>query len=92
MEKSRTSQNSRLDPQTRFSRPRLFRHSHSQRYTFPLHIPSNALPVIEAKDIQHKGRDRTRDPYVVLRLHDQKHQTKYIRKTLNPVWNETFEL
>jgi len=38
----------------------------------------------------------TSDPFVVIKLLDgvtkQRHKTKTIQKTLNPTWNETFEL
>jgi Ca2+-dependent lipid-binding protein len=30
------------------------------------------------------------DPYVILQIGREKHQTNYVKQELNPVWNEIF--
>ena len=52
------------------------------------------VTVVRAKNVLAADRGGTSDPYVRLHLGDkikQAQKTKVIKKTLNPVWNETFE-
>ena len=46
---------------------------------------------LEGKDISLFGK-KTSDPYATVTLGVQTFKTKYINKTLNPEWNEAFEL
>jgi Ca2+-dependent lipid-binding protein len=51
------------------------------------------VTIIEAKALTAKDRGGTSDPYIKIYLEpDKKHksETKIKRKTLNPVYNETF--
>jgi len=52
------------------------------------------VKVIEGKDLIAADSGGTSDPYVTVRIQgvDGKHKTHVIKKTLNPVWNEEFEL
>jgi hypothetical protein len=47
--------------------------------------------VIEATGLVAADRSGVSDPYVRITFEQQKKQTKVIKKTLAPVWNETFE-
>lgn len=55
-----------------------------------MHGSKVKVEVIDAKDLIPMDRNGLSDPYVVLELGSQREQTKYIRETLNPVWNEEF--
>jgi C2 domain/EF-hand domain pair len=48
------------------------------------------VSVIEAKDLVPMDANGFSDPYVILECENQKVQSKYIPKTLNPIWNEEF--
>jgi phosphatidylserine decarboxylase len=48
--------------------------------------------VIEGKNLIAKDINGTSDPYVILSIENQRLSTKYIKNTLNPVWNELLEL
>ncbi|KAF2762800.1 hypothetical protein EJ05DRAFT_491095 [Pseudovirgaria hyperparasitica] len=48
--------------------------------------------VIKARDLAAKDKSGTSDPYLVLTLGDAKEATPVISKTLNPEWNQTFDL
>jgi Ca2+-dependent lipid-binding protein len=48
------------------------------------------LDVVEANGLVCKAN--AGNPYVKLRLGDQKHRTKVVEKNLNPRWNESFNL
>jgi phosphatidylserine decarboxylase len=50
------------------------------------------VTVIEAKELTAADKSGTSDPYCVLKLGTEKRETKPVKKTLNPVWNTTFEL
>lgn len=47
---------------------------------------------LEAKDLKFLGSSGTSDPYVTLTIGAEKFSTGIKSSTLNPVWNETFEL
>ena len=47
---------------------------------------------LEAKDLKFLGNSGTSDPYVTLTIGAEKFSTSIKPSTLNPVWNETFEL
>eukprot|EP01114_Cavostelium_apophysatum_P005619 TRINITY_DN1680_c0_g1_i2.p1 TRINITY_DN1680_c0_g1~~TRINITY_DN1680_c0_g1_i2.p1 ORF type:complete len:1023 (-),score=268.98 TRINITY_DN1680_c0_g1_i2:52-3120(-) len=47
------------------------------------------ITVIEAKNLVAADKTGTSDPYCVLSLEKQRRKTKFVDKTLNPVWNET---
>ena len=46
---------------------------------------------LEGKDISILGK-KTSDPYVTVTLGAQSFKTKHVNKTLNPEWNEAFDL
>ncbi|OCK79385.1 hypothetical protein K432DRAFT_383134 [Lepidopterella palustris CBS 459.81] len=48
--------------------------------------------VIKGTNLAAKDRSGTSDPYLVLTLGDAKQATPVISKTLNPEWNQTFDL
>ena len=52
------------------------------------------IHIVEARDLQSMDMGGTADPYVVLEIEDQKHETNVKSSTLQPVWNEstTFEI
>ncbi|KAF2398677.1 hypothetical protein EJ06DRAFT_557888 [Trichodelitschia bisporula] len=50
------------------------------------------VTVFKGKDLAAKDKSGTSDPYLVLTLGDAKEATSTINKTLNPEWNQTFEL
>ncbi|XP_048864819.1 rab11 family-interacting protein 2 [Brienomyrus brachyistius] len=62
----------------------------SQKW-FPSHVQ---VTVIQAKDLQAKGRNGTNDAYTIIQLGKEKYCTSVSEKTLNPVWREeaSFEL
>ena len=47
---------------------------------------------LEAKDIKFLSNSGSSDPYVTLTIGAEKFSTSIKQSTLNPVWNETFEL
>ncbi|KAF2432424.1 phosphatidylserine decarboxylase proenzyme [Tothia fuscella] len=50
------------------------------------------VKVIKGRDLAPKDRSGTSDPYLVLTLGDAKEATSTINKTLNPEWNQTFDM
>ncbi|KAK4992219.1 phosphatidylserine decarboxylase [Elasticomyces elasticus] len=48
--------------------------------------------VVKGRDLAPKDKNGSSDPYLVLTLGDAKEATSVISKTLNPEWNQTFEL
>ncbi|KAJ3054726.1 hypothetical protein HK097_000972 [Rhizophlyctis rosea] len=49
------------------------------------------VQVVEAKGLTAKDRSGTSDPFVIVKLGDQTARTSVCPKTLNPVWNATFD-
>jgi len=49
------------------------------------------VKVIEAEDVIAADRGGTSDPYAIVEFRGIKKQTKVIKKTLTPKWNETFQ-
>ncbi|KAI9201873.1 uncharacterized protein BJ171DRAFT_516763 [Polychytrium aggregatum] len=54
-------------------------------------VPKYTITVVSAYNLQICDVT-TSDPYVVINIGDKKLKTRIIEKTLNPAWNETFEL
>ncbi|KAG9295993.1 hypothetical protein G9A89_011845 [Geosiphon pyriformis] len=50
------------------------------------------IGVLAARDLAAADKDGSSDPYVVVRVGNQKYQTPVINKNLNPVWNTTFDI
>ncbi|KAJ9637786.1 phosphatidylserine decarboxylase [Coniosporium tulheliwenetii] len=50
------------------------------------------VSVIKGRNLAAKDKGGTSDPYLVISLGDAKEATPAIDKTLNPEWNQTFEL
>ncbi|KAI9693776.1 MAG: hypothetical protein M1822_003047 [Bathelium mastoideum] len=48
--------------------------------------------VVKARNLAAKDKRGTSDPYLVLNLGDSREATPSISKTLNPEWNQTYEL
>ncbi|KAH8031480.1 hypothetical protein HPB51_017543 [Rhipicephalus microplus] len=66
---------------------------HQQHVCFPLPSAQLAVTVIQAEDLPGLDMSGTSDPYVKVYLlpdKKKKYETKVHRKTLNPVFNETF--
>jgi len=57
-------------------------------------IPNLRIRVAAAKELSAADPTGSSDPYVVVQVPDTKvkHKTKTIKKTLNPVWNEEFDM
>ena len=76
--------------------PLVFRHSYSTA-TIRLTVEkANKLPAADGLDIpkiaaiqQNTGWS---DPYAVIKIAGQKFNTKTINRTINPVWNESFDI
>jgi len=47
---------------------------------------------MRAEKVAAKDMGNTSDPYLKIIIGDKKYKTKYIRKTLNPKWKETFQI
>lgn len=62
----------------------------SQKW-FPTHVQAT---VLQATDLQPKGKNGTNDAYTIIQLGKEKYSTSVAEKTLNPVWKEeaSFEL
>ncbi|XP_018593532.1 rab11 family-interacting protein 2 [Scleropages formosus] len=62
----------------------------SQKW-FPTHVQAT---VLQAKELQPKGKNGTNDAYAIIQLGKEKYSTSVSEKTLNPVWREeaSFEL
>ncbi|KAK8241866.1 phosphatidylserine decarboxylase proenzyme [Phyllosticta capitalensis] len=50
------------------------------------------VKVLKGRNLAAKDKGGTSDPYLVLTLGDAKEATPAIAKTLNPEWNQTFDL
>ncbi|KAF2153917.1 hypothetical protein K461DRAFT_224077 [Myriangium duriaei CBS 260.36] len=50
------------------------------------------IHVLKARDLAPKDRSGTSDPYLVITLGEAREATSAINKTLNPEWNQIFEL
>jgi len=50
------------------------------------------VTVIKGRNLAPKDKSGTSDPYVVITLGDAKEATSAVSKTLNPEWNQTFEM
>lgn len=50
------------------------------------------VEVLRGRNLAAKDKSGTSDPFLVLTLGDAKEATSVISKTLNPEWNQTFEL
>ncbi|XP_051935904.1 rab11 family-interacting protein 2 [Hippocampus zosterae] len=62
----------------------------SQKW-FPTHVQAT---VLQAAELQSKGKNGTNDAYTIIQLGKEKYSTSVAEKTLNPVWREeaSFEL
>ncbi|TRY81784.1 hypothetical protein DNTS_023111 [Danionella cerebrum] len=62
----------------------------SQKW-FPTHVQAT---VLQATDLQPKGKNGTNDAYTIIQLGKEKYSTSVAEKSLNPVWREeaSFEL
>ncbi|KAL6101496.1 rab11fip2 [Pungitius sinensis] len=62
----------------------------SQKW-FPTHVQAT---VLQATDLQPKGKNGTNDAYTIIQLGKEKYSTSVAEKTLSPVWREeaSFEL
>ncbi|XP_067093088.1 rab11 family-interacting protein 2 [Osmerus mordax] len=62
----------------------------SQKW-FPTHVQAT---VLQATDLQPKGKNGTNDAYTIIQLGKEKYSTSVAEKTLNPIWREeaSFEL
>ncbi|KAG0129346.1 phosphatidylserine decarboxylase-domain-containing protein [Tuber indicum] len=47
---------------------------------------------VQGRNLAPKDKNGFSDPYLVLSLGDYRFQTEAIQKTLNPTWNDTFEM
>jgi len=50
------------------------------------------VQVLKGRNLAAKDKSGTSDPFLVLTLGDAKEATSVVSKTLNPEWNQTFEL
>ncbi|OQN95619.1 hypothetical protein B0A48_18218 [Cryoendolithus antarcticus] len=50
------------------------------------------VQVLKGRNLAPKDKSGTSDPFLVLTLGDAKEATSVVSKTLNPEWNQTFEL
>ncbi|KAF5896612.1 rab11 family-interacting protein 2, partial [Clarias magur] len=62
----------------------------SQKW-FPTHVQ---VTVLQATDLQAKGKNGTNDAYTIIQLGKEKYSTSVAEKTLSPMWREeaSFEL
>ncbi|XP_027021663.1 rab11 family-interacting protein 2 [Tachysurus fulvidraco] len=62
----------------------------SQKW-FPTHVQ---VTVLQAAELQAKGKNGTNDAYTIIQLGKEKYSTSVAEKTLNPMWREeaSFEL
>jgi E3 ubiquitin-protein ligase NEDD4 len=53
----------------------------------------NSLPVVAADSLAKRDVFRLPDPFAVITVDgEQTHTTSVIKKTLNPYWNENFDM
>ncbi|CAG8504841.1 4575_t:CDS:2 [Diversispora eburnea] len=50
------------------------------------------IGVLAARELAAADKDGSSDPYAVIRVANKKHETAVIKKTLNPVWNTSFDI
>ncbi|KAK5124722.1 hypothetical protein LTR85_001435 [Meristemomyces frigidus] len=50
------------------------------------------ITVLKGRNLAPKDKRGTSDPYLVITLGDAKEATSVVSKTLNPEWNQTFEM
>ena len=50
------------------------------------------VTVLKGRNLAPKDKRGTSDPYLVITLGDAKEATSVVSKTLNPEWNQTFEM
>ncbi|XP_053209513.1 multiple C2 and transmembrane domain-containing protein-like isoform X2 [Panonychus citri] len=50
------------------------------------------IVLVEGKNLTPKDENGLSDPYVKFQLGKEKHKSKVIPKSLNPIWNEQFDL
>ncbi|CAB4375890.1 unnamed protein product [Rhizophagus irregularis] len=50
------------------------------------------IGVLAARDLAAADKDGFSDPYAVIRIANKKYETAVIKKTLNPVWNSSFDI
>ena len=50
------------------------------------------VAVLRGRNLAPKDKSGTSDPYLVITMGDAKQATSVVSKTLNPEWNQTFEL
>lgn len=62
----------------------------SQKW-FPTHVQ---VTVLQAAELQAKGKNGTNDAYTIIQLGKEKYSTSVAEKTLSPMWREeaSFEL
>eukprot|EP00033_Pygsuia_biforma_P001621 GCRY01001823.1.p1 GENE.GCRY01001823.1~~GCRY01001823.1.p1 ORF type:complete len:538 (-),score=153.48 GCRY01001823.1:748-2361(-) len=54
-------------------------------------MPTLTLKIVEAVNLEVADkRANSSDPYVVIKLKEERKQTKVVKKCVNPVWNEEF--
>lgn len=75
----------------------VFRREQGQQDALQSCIPAHAPVTLTAhvvcgKDLKAMDRNGTSDPYVVLKVGQSTVKTRVVQKTLNPEWNETFQL
>ena len=51
-----------------------------------------SIDLLEGRDLVAMDRNGLSDPYVVIDIGEHRKRSKIIYKTLDPVWNESFEL
>lgn len=50
------------------------------------------IGVLAARDLAAGDKDGFSDPYAVIRVANKKYETEVIKKSLNPVWNSSFDI
>ncbi|TKX20593.1 phosphatidylserine decarboxylase proenzyme-2 [Elsinoe australis] len=55
-------------------------------------VLSLQINVLKAKNLAPKDKSGTSDPYLVINLGDAREASSVVSKTLNPEWNQTFNL
>ncbi|KAL5259220.1 hypothetical protein ACHWQZ_G009618 [Mnemiopsis leidyi] len=51
-----------------------------------------SITLVEACNLRPMNKDGSSDPYCKFKLGHQKHKSKVLRRTLDPVWKERFEI
>ncbi|XP_063679480.1 multiple C2 and transmembrane domain-containing protein 1-like isoform X4 [Bolinopsis microptera] len=51
-----------------------------------------SITLVEASNLRPMNKDGSSDPYCKFKLGHQKHKSKVLRRTLDPVWKERFEI